>query len=353
MTADHPTGNGDTMPSAMRPIPLAEVEALARDHYGLDATAQPLSSERDQNFYLRCRDGREYVLKITHPAEDRQVSSMQTQALLHVAAVDPGLPIQHVVRARNGEPELSLPFPGEPPTRVVRVVTYAQGEPLYKVRRTPAQRRDLGRGLARLGLALRDFSHPAASYDLLWDLKRASGVRSLLVHIEDAEKRALATRFLEAFEQNALPLLPRLRAQVIHNDLNPHNVLVQPDDHDRVSGILDFGDLIHAPLICDVAIAAAYQVSVEGNPLDTSAEFIAAYHEVSPLERDEVDLLFDLIATRLVMIVAISNWRASQHPENRSYLLRNAPAALSGLERMAALSRGEAQAFLRRACNME
>ncbi|NIX75748.1 phosphotransferase [Microvirga sp. c23x22] len=339
--------------SAARAVPAAEVEALARHHYGLNATAHPLSSERDQNFHLRCADGREYVLKITHPAEDRLVSNMQTQALLHVAAVDPELPIQHVVRARNGEPDLSLSFPGEAPTRVVRVVTYAQGEPLHKVRRTPAQRRDLGRGLARLGLALRDFSHPAASHDLLWDLKQASRVRELLVHIQDSEKRTLATRFLDAFERNALPLLPKLRAQVIHNDLNPHNVLVQPDDHDRVSGILDFGDLVHAPLICDVAVAAAYQLSEEGSPLDAATEFIAAYHAASPLERIEVDLLFDLIATRLVMIVAISGWRASQHPENRTYLLRNNPAAWSGLERMAALSRSEAQASLRRACSME
>ncbi|MBF9233311.1 phosphotransferase [Microvirga alba] len=353
MTADHEAGIGETLTMAARPVPLAEAEVLAREHYGLSAIAHPLSSERDQNFHLKAEDGRDYVLKITHPAEDRRVSDMQTQALLHAASVNPDLPIQHVVRARNGQPELSLPFSGDSAIRVVRIVTFTQGEPLHKVQRTSAQRRDLGRSLARLGLALRGFFHPAAGHDLLWDLKQASRVREILVHIQDSGRRALATRFLDNFEHHALPLLPGLRAQVIHNDLNPHNVLVRPDDHDRVAGILDFGDLVHAPLICDVAVAAAYQLSEVGNPLEAAVDFVAAYHAVAPLERAEIDLLFDLIATRLVLIVAISGWRASTHPENRDYILRNNPAAWSGLERLAGLSRQEAQAFLRRACDME
>ena len=63
-------------------------EALAAEHYGLPATAHRLDSERDQNFRLRTRDGRDYVLKIANPAEDRAVTNLQTEALRHLAAVD-------------------------------------------------------------------------------------------------------------------------------------------------------------------------------------------------------------------------------------------------------------------------
>ena len=49
--------------------------------------------------------------------------------------------------------------------------------------------------------------------------------------------------------------MPRLRAQVVHNDLAPTNVLV--DDRLAVTGIIDFGDLTRTALICDLAIAAA------------------------------------------------------------------------------------------------
>jgi len=52
-----------------------------------------LDSERDQNFRLRSLSGREYVLKIANPDEDRAVTNLQTEALLHLAAADPDLPV--------------------------------------------------------------------------------------------------------------------------------------------------------------------------------------------------------------------------------------------------------------------
>ena len=77
---------------------------------------------------------------------------------------------------------------------------------------------------------------------------------------------------------------------------------------------------------------------------------VSGFHAVLPLEPEEIDILFDLIATRMVLTVAISNWRASRYPENRDYILRNAPKAWAGLESLAQLSRAEAQAYLREAC---
>ena len=159
-------------------------------------------------------------------------------------------------------------------------------------------RQNLGRLAARLDLALRGFFHPAAGHELMWDIKHASRARDLLVHIDHERKRALAQRCLDNFEAHALPLLPRLRAQVIHNDLNPHNVLVAPDASHRIAGIIDFGDMVHAPLINNLAVAAAYQLAPTGHPLETAAQMIAAYHEVLPLEPVELDILFDLIMTR-------------------------------------------------------
>ena len=72
-------------------IPESLAQKLAAEHYGLPATAHRLDSERDQNFRLRTLDGRDYVLKIANPAEDRAVTNLQTEALLHLAAADPEL----------------------------------------------------------------------------------------------------------------------------------------------------------------------------------------------------------------------------------------------------------------------
>ena len=70
-----------------------EAEAIAQQAFDIQASAHPLDSERDQNFQLRAKDGSYWVLKIANPAENPALLDMQTQALLHIALVDPSLPI--------------------------------------------------------------------------------------------------------------------------------------------------------------------------------------------------------------------------------------------------------------------
>jgi hydroxylysine kinase len=332
-------------------LTVDEVDGIARDVFGLTARISELAGERDRNYHLQV-DDEHYVLKVSNPAENREVIDFQTRALLHIAQVNPNLPVPRLVPTRAGAADWVLAPENETP-RIIRVLSFLQGVPFHSVLASPALRRNLGAETARLDLAMRGFFHPAAGHELMWDLKHASRVGDLLVHIQDEARRALAQSYLDIFETHALPKLPHLRAQVIHNDLNPHNVLVSPDDHSRVAGIIDFGDMVHAPLINNLAVAAAYQVRSGSHPLETAAEMIAAYHRVLPLEPEELDILFDLITTRMVLTVAITGWRAARYPENAPYILRNSPQAWAALARCSELSRMDAQIYLRRACQVE
>ena len=121
----------------------------------------------------------------------------------------------------------------------------------------------------------------------------------------------------------------------------------------RIAGIIDFGDLTFTARVNDLAIAAAYQVADSDDPLAPACDVIAAYHAVTPLDLIELDVLFDLIATRIVMTVVISSWRAIRYPENRDYILRNNQAASARLSRVAGLSPERAAQQIRRACNSE
>ncbi|MDY0881639.1 phosphotransferase [Dongia soli] len=329
----------------------AQAESLAKTHFGIVVTATRLTSERDANFRLKTSSGVSYVLKIANPAEDPLVTNLQTKALLHIAAIDADLPVQRIYPTLDGVPEYMLPD-GTGRHMIVRLFSYLEGEPLHQVESSPALRRNLGTALAQLGLALRGFFHPAAGHDLLWDIKNARRMRELLSYIEEPSRRALVELILTRFDDHVTPALPRLRAQIVHNDLNPHNVLVHAQDHSRVTGILDFGDMVHTPLINDLAVAAAYQLSVQGDPLADAGDFIAAYHAVTPLEPIEIDLLYDLIGARLATTATITSWRAARYPENRAYILRNAPRAWAGLEAFAALPRAQAQVRLRRICGL-
>ena len=42
-------------------LDASEVLGLVREHYGLEARLEALLSERDQNFLLRCDDGRLFL----------------------------------------------------------------------------------------------------------------------------------------------------------------------------------------------------------------------------------------------------------------------------------------------------
>jgi Ser/Thr protein kinase RdoA (MazF antagonist) len=252
-----------------------EVLQIIREHYGLVVRLEPLLSERDQNFRLRSDDGRELVLKIANSAEDPLATDFQVQALLHLedwlAEHDCPVTVPRIVRTLNGQPSISITSAGN--EHVVRIVTYLDGRPLGVTPASPLLCRRLGACLAHLGRALRDFEHPGSGHGLLWD-----------------------------------------------SDLNPENVLVDEDDPEQVAGIIDFGDMLKAPLVVDVAIGASYLRAMEGNPLSRIAEFLCAYQAVTPLDIPEIDILFDLIKTRLAASITILSWRATLRGADDPYL---------------------------------
>src|SRR5262249_33732648 len=69
-----------------------EAAAIAARVFGLDGTASALGSERDQAFLID--DGGDGgVLKLSNSGEAPLVRDLEAEAILHVARVDPGLPV--------------------------------------------------------------------------------------------------------------------------------------------------------------------------------------------------------------------------------------------------------------------
>jgi hydroxylysine kinase len=337
---------GELLDVAAPEVTVAEAEALALVQFDLDARATPLTGERDRNFHLVDRDGRPFVLKVLHPAEPADVTDLQSRLLLHLAKAAPDLAVPRVVLPRGDGLEFIWRTDARPARRV-RCLTYLAGRPLHLVPGTTAQRQALGGFLAKLDLALADFRHPADGYDLLWDIKLAGRVRPLLADLDHPEKRALAEAALDRFSQHVAPVLPQLRSQVVHNDFNPHNILADAVTTDAIAGVIDFGDVVRAPLVQDLAVAAAYQIGVDGHPLQGAADMATGFHAICPLLPEEIDLLPELIAARLALTIAVSSWRAARHPDNANYILRNQGKAWAGLQRLHVISRDDAICWLR------
>ena len=184
----------------------------------------------------------------------------------------------------------------------------------------------VGRAAGQLDAQLADFEHPAAHRLFLWDACQVARVRPMLGAVESADERARIAAYLDVFEQDVMPALAALPCQIIHNDLSPSNILVDEAGTD-LAGILDFGDMVHAPRIAEIAIAASYQMTVAGNPLDVLSAVVAGYESVSPLTPQERRHVLDLVLARLVQRMAIPSWRALRFPGNGAYILRSRAAA--------------------------
>jgi hydroxylysine kinase len=325
-------------------LSTAEAEDLVRRIYGLDGEAELLAAERDQNFLIRTASDERYVLKISNASEPVAVVDFQIAALDHIARIAPDLPVPHVVRTLAGGTRDVVQM-RDGSRNTVRMLTYLDGIQVRGTGRSAAQRRAMGSCLAELNKALRGFEHPGAAHDLLWNVATAHRLADKLDFIP-APKRQLAALYMDRFTDTVLPRLPGLRAQVIHNDYHFYNVLVAADDHACVTGIIDFGDMVEAPLVAEVATAASYHMAGEADPLAAAAEFVGAYHAILPLNADELEVMTDLVATRHLITVLISEWRAIRYAENRDYIMRHNPGAWQALALMADLSRDECRGRL-------
>jgi Ser/Thr protein kinase RdoA (MazF antagonist) len=318
------------------------VRALVRGLYGIDGSVHALAGERDQNCRIDADDGRSYVLKISNPSEPVGVVDFQIAALDHIAQASPGQPVPRVVRTLDGRTRGTVAVESGAHT-TVRMLTWLDGIQIRETVRTAAQRRAMGAHLANLDRALHGFAHPGAHHDLLWNVSAAHRLTAKIDTIVNAHRRSLARAFMARFTEHVLPRLPSLRAQVIHNDYHFYNVLVAPDDHARVVGIIDFGDMLHAPLVGEVATAAAFHMGGSTDPFEGPAQFVAAYHATLPLMAVEQEIVADLMATRHLITVLISEWRSARYPENRPYIMRHNPAAWEALSEMADISRAAAR----------
>ncbi|MGV2099952.1 aminotransferase class III-fold pyridoxal phosphate-dependent enzyme [Rhizobium sp. 21-4511-3d] len=328
-----------------------DAERLAKDIFGVEGTASPLDSERDRNYRIKTEIDAGWILKIVNSTEPKIESEFQTALLHHLGRAAPDLMVPHLKESRAGD-FLASTVAANGEAHAVRLVGWLAGKPLAEVGRTTELMRSFGRSLGELDRALQGFIHPGALRDLDWDLRHAKRARQRLHFIRDESRRAILERFIAAFEDKVEPKLSRLRSQVIHNDANDWNILVDEHDHQRISGVIDFGDAVHTVLIAEVAIACAYAILDMEDPIGAAATLAAGFHERYPLQAEEIDVLFNLIAMRLVTSVTFSASRHEQTGDNPYLAISEAPAWRL-LEKMDAMNPRLATAILRKACGFD
>ena len=200
---------------------------------------------------------------------------------------------------------------------LIRVLTYLEGSAMAEVHpRSPDLLLDLGRTMGAVDVALEGFDHPAASRHLYWDVRHAERtIGDRLEYIADPARRELVRETLARYPAALSPATSRLRTAVIHNDANDHNLLVDRGGM-LITGLLDFGDMVRTLVANEVAVACAYAMLDEEEPLEAARAVVRGYREAAPLPSPELSVLVDLIRIRLATSVSVAAHQHAQRPDD-------------------------------------
>jgi len=309
----------------------SDASDLARREFGIVGNISVLPSERDQNFLITGATGGKLVLKIANSNDAPELLDFQHQAMRHVASALTDCRVQSVVPSLQGFDLTSIRNATTGAVHCVRMLTWIEGEVLANVTaRAPSLFESIGASVAKIDAALCRFTHPAMQRVLQWDLRMASMARENTPLLSPGRRARVERIFLQWDEID----WAALRHSVIHGDANDHNVLVGGG---RVVGMLDFGDMVHTATVCDLAIALAYTMLNEKDPLAIAAQVIGGYHRCYPLNDAEQRTLFPLVLSRLAMNVCYSAHNRARTPHDPYQVVTEAAAweLMDELERCA------------------
>jgi 4-aminobutyrate aminotransferase-like enzyme/Ser/Thr protein kinase RdoA (MazF antagonist) len=299
----------------------AAIATLLETEYKISGTLTRLAGE-NENYLVKTADNKQFVLKLAD--KDTTSGMIEIEHLAVERLIDEGfdeglgVKLPRVIPTRSGAIEARAMIGNGKQIRG-RLLAFVPGKAWGEMLPAATERFEtLGRTIAQLNLAMEVIVHPDAGRTHHWDLARADQHRASISLIHDPKCRRILEQVFHWYAAIAMPLFPDLPFSLIHGDINDDNVLV---DNNGIQGLLDFGDCLENPTICDLAIALAYVTLDEPDPLEAAAIMVEAYHKVRPLSPDELMVLFPLICTRLSVSVIISAKRRAIDPSRTSWFV--------------------------------
>ncbi|MDG0972473.1 MAG: phosphotransferase [Porticoccaceae bacterium] len=301
---------------------------LLKNIYGLEGKISPLVSFEDQNARIQTQTTT-YVLKIANTRWSHQFIEMQTDVLAYLKKQAPNLMFPSIVPTLTGDHITYVDG------FAIRLLTYLEGDLLANIPRTPALYQDIGRFLGQLSQAMQTYSVPvAAGSDELWMLDNVLACKKYLGDVIDRDAADRIERLYAVYEKNILPRLGNLRKAIIHGDANEQNLLIDPQEPEKIAGLIDFGEMQMATQINDLAISMAYSLLDEPDIGTASSNMIEGYDREFKITDDEREIIYYLVAMRLVTNIIMTSHSAKLFPDNEYILIsqKSARALLKKLE---------------------
>ncbi|MFV9549962.1 aminotransferase class III-fold pyridoxal phosphate-dependent enzyme [Algibacter sp. PT7-4] len=306
-------------------ITTQQAENILFNWFNLKGKASELPGEVDFNFRIKVENEEGYILKISRPNENENYLDFQQKLLQHVENHGNNLLAPKVVKDKNGQAITSI-TDAFGNTRNVRLLTWVSGRVWSNVNpQLDNLRYSLGKQCGLLTKALQGFKHAEANREFAWDVAQSLWTEA---HIDlfKADEKEIILYFQKAFK-TVKPSYDVLRKAVVHNDANDNNVIVSKDLlNPTVKAAIDYGDSVHTQIINDLAISCAYCVMHHNDPLEAALPIIKGYHHSFPLQENELEHLYNVIAMRLVISVTKSAINKIKEPDNTYLLISEKPA---------------------------
>ena len=307
------------------------------------STHKKLDGYESQNFLLVTSTNEKFVLKVYEDFKILPVISAEND-LLQILALDSDLSLPIPVKLGDA-------FISKEDNFYFRILTYLEGQAWAEFEASPDHIQLFATNTALLNLKCKGFTNATISARRIsWDLKHALDCWDMAKNITNPSQKKLVDYFLDRFQYFVLPSLNKLPAQIIHNDLNDWNVFY--NQKNNTLSFIDFGDVSFSPKVCEIGIALCYLLMGQEDPLKIASIYLAAYHKVFPLQKKELDLLYDLIATRLCVSVCHSA-KAKSEALDTAYILLSEKPAWALLKRWITINPHKAKTVFYEACGID
>ena len=305
-------------------ISIKEILKILELNFDVKGSVKELDGEVDYNFKVESKCGKNYLLKISGPNFESDYIDFQINLLEYL---NKNCEIEITKSELTIEGSRScIVKDGLGRDRCVRLLSWVEGRLWSSVNPiNKSLRKELGYKAAILSNSLINFKHSFSKREIEWDISNSLWVEDHLDKFDTDQKKILKT-FIIDFKKN-LPLYNDLTKSIIHNDINDNNIIVSNDLlNPSVKSIIDFGDSVYTQTINDLAVTCSYGIMNVNDPLAACCEIISGYYNISSITDNELKLLYNLIAMRLVISVTKSLINRFKEPDNKYLLISEKPA---------------------------
>jgi len=270
---------------------------------------KPLNSERDKNYLISINLKKKYVLKISNFQETKDLLILQDYVLKQLnlrASLKEFIPkkIHSTIKIYSDLLNRNC---------YVRILSFIDGKMYSLVKSNFRLENSLGFLLGNLSKELQNLIKPSAFRVFEWDPSKIGWISKESIMFKGRNKEIILNN-LNEHNKFVTKNLNNLRYSLTHGDANNYNLVVNKN---KVTGLLDYGDIIYAPTINDLAISLSYALMNKDNLYASLENIITSYHKVFNITFVEIYSLMTLVKARLTITVVMAEIQRKKFPKNK------------------------------------